>query len=158
MVAVNNPYLNPAVTTLPQSFVYTNNLFYFDRTINSSPKFHPDDGCLFSNGQPFTQYQLWKSNLYWRTDGGFGSDPQAFALQLTAGTGSQAPCNGNVNKYTFYTFAAWQQTVGEDAGAWCRIRGSRIRLIRRTIIRCPMGRPAWDLWCSIRIRPGGRMP
>jgi len=113
MVAVGDPYKNPAFTTIPQSFVLSNNLFYFDRASNSSPKFLPDGGCLYSDGFPFTQYLLWKSNLYWRTDSGFASDAKAFGMQGSAGTGAQAPC-GNFPDYTFYTFAMWQQSVGED--------------------------------------------
>ncbi len=113
MVSVGDPYKNPAFTAIPQSFVYSNNLFLFDRASNSSPKFLPDGGCLYSDGSPFTQYQLWKSNLYWRTDGGFATDAKAFGVQGSAGTGAQAPC-GNFNSYTFYTFANWQQSLGED--------------------------------------------
>jgi len=114
IVAVGDPYKNPPFTVIPQSFVFTNNLVYFDRTANSSPKFLTDGGCLYTSGAPFTQFELWRSNLYWRTDGTFASDPKAFGVQPTAGTGAQAPC-GNFNSYTFYTFAAWQQIVGEDA-------------------------------------------
>ncbi len=115
LVAVGDPYKNGTFTSIPQSFVYTNNLFYFDRSINSNPKTLTDGGCLYTSGAPFTQFQLWKSNLYWRTDGSFAADPKAFAVQTAAGTGSQAPCDtGNLNTYTFYTFASWQQTVGED--------------------------------------------
>ena len=113
LVSVSDPYNNPPFTTIPQSFVYSNNLFYFDRTSKSSPKFLPDGGCLYSDGFPFTQYQLWKSNMYWRTDGGFAADPNAFGVQPTAGTGQQAPC-ANFSSYTLYTFANWQQMVGED--------------------------------------------
>ena len=98
MVSVNNPYQNGAFATIPQSFVYSNNLFYFDRASNSNPKFLPDGGCLYSDGFPFTQYQLWKSNLYWRTDGGFANDAKAFGVQASASTGAQAPCNGNFNE------------------------------------------------------------
>ena len=114
MVAVNDPYLNGSFTSIPQSFVYTNNLFYFDRANNSTPKFLPDGGCLYSGGYPFTQYQLWMSNLYWRTDGAFASDGKAFGVQSGAGSGPESPCNGNLNNYTYYTFATWQQTLGED--------------------------------------------
>ncbi|HEY2018572.1 MAG TPA: hypothetical protein VGH38_33940 [Bryobacteraceae bacterium] len=96
-----------------KSFVYTNNRFYFDRTSSASPEFLPDGGCIYSGSAPFTDHQLWKSNLYWRVDGGFATDAKAFAVQGIAGTGPQAPC-GNFNIYTFYTFAAWQQTVGLD--------------------------------------------
>ncbi len=111
--AVGDPYKNGAFTTIPQSFVYSNNLFYFDRASNSNPKFLPDGGCLYSGGSPFTQYLLWKSNLYWRTDGSFASDPKAFGAQGAPGNGPQAPC-GNFSDYTFYTFAMWQQLLGED--------------------------------------------
>uniref|UniRef100_Q01N79 IPT/TIG domain-containing protein n=1 Tax=Solibacter usitatus (strain Ellin6076) TaxID=234267 RepID=Q01N79_SOLUE len=113
MVSVGDPYKNGVPTTIPQSFVYSNNLFYFDRASSSSPKFLPDGGCLYSEGFPFTQYQLWKSNLYWRTDGAFASDSKAFGVQAAAGTGAQAPC-GNFNSYSFYGFATWQQSQGED--------------------------------------------
>ena len=113
LVAVGDPYKNGAFTTIPQSFVFSNNLFYFDRVSNSNPKFLPDGGCLYSNGSPLTQYLLWKSNLYWRTDGGFATDAKAFGGQGSAGNGPQAPC-GNFSDYTFYTFAMWQQQLGED--------------------------------------------
>jgi hypothetical protein len=55
--------------------------------------------------------------MYWRLDGAFASDKKAFAVQPDAGTGPDAPCNGNTNNWTFYTFSGWQQTVGEDAGS-----------------------------------------
>lgn len=113
LAAVGDPYKNGTFSAIPQSFVITNNLMYFDRASNSSPKFLPDGGCLYTSGAPFTQFQLWKSNLYWRTDGAFATDAKAFGVQATAATGPQAPC-GNFNSYTFYTFAGWQQTVGED--------------------------------------------
>ena len=113
MIAVGDPYKNPPVTNMPQSFVSTNNLFYFDRAYTSSPRFLPDGGCLYADGFPFTQYLLWKSNLYWRTDGGFASDAKAFAAQPSAATGGQAPCGG-FSDYTYYTFATWQQSLGED--------------------------------------------
>ena len=152
ITTVNDPYKNPAFTTIPQSFVYSNNLFYFDRAIDSNPKFLPDGGCVYSGGSPFTQFQLWKSNLYWRTDGGFASDAKAFGVQTSAGTGGQAPC-GNLNDYTFYTFAMWQQ-VEKTCKAWCRIRAI-IRRTRRTIIPCRMAPRAWGSSCSTPARPDG---
>jgi len=115
MVAVGDPYKKTGTfTVIPQSFVYTNNLFYFDRTNNSSPKFFAQGGCLYTSGSPFTQFQMWRSNLYWRTDGTFANDPKGFSVQPNSGTGPQAPCSGNLNDYTFYTFAGWQQNIGED--------------------------------------------
>jgi uncharacterized protein (TIGR03437 family) len=115
MVAVNYPYANGVLATIPQSFTVSNNLFYFDRNNASTPKFWVDSGCLYAGGAPYTQYQYFHMNLYWRTDGGFAADPKAFAVQPNAGTGPLAPCNGNTSNWTFYTFSAWQQTVNEDA-------------------------------------------
>jgi len=116
MLAVGDPYKKTGtVGGLPQSFVFTNNLMYFDRAVTSTPKFLPDGACVYTSGALFTQYELWRSNLFWRTDGAFATDPKAFGVQTTAGTGPNAPCNVPINSYVFYTFAAWQQTVGEDA-------------------------------------------
>ncbi len=114
MVGVNFPYGNGVPSTIPQVFAITNNLFYFDRNMTSTPKFLVQGGCLYSGGAPFPQFQEWNSNMYWRIDGAFASYAKAFAVQPSPGTGADAPCNGNANNYTFYTFAGWQQTVGED--------------------------------------------
>ena len=65
-----------------------------------------------SSGSP--AFQQFNSNLYWRTDGSFASDTQAFHVQLNAGPGPNAPCSDNKSTWTFYAFSAWQQTVGED--------------------------------------------
>lgn len=72
-------------------------------------------GCLYAGGAAYTQFQEWTSNLYWRTDGAFATDPKAFAVQPNPATGNDAPCTLNSNKYTFYTFGQWQSQVGEDA-------------------------------------------
>lgn len=113
MVTVNFPYGNGVPSIIPQEFVVSNNIFYFDRSEASKPKFGVDSGCLYAGGVAFTQFELWHSNLYWRTDGGFATDPQAFAVQPSPGTGVNAPCNGTTSDYTFYTFAGWQG-LGED--------------------------------------------
>jgi len=101
-------------STADQVFVATGNLMYFDRNSTSSPAFYLQGGCTYSGGFPYTQYQDFSSNLYWRTDGAFASDTQAFHVQPSAGAGS-SPCTSNTAKWTFYTFAGWQKTVGEDA-------------------------------------------
>ena len=115
MVTVNFPYGGGVPTTIPQEFAVNNNLFYFDRSETSSPKFWVQGGCLYAGGAPFTQFEEWNSNLYWRTDGAFASDAKAFAVQPSPGTGGDAPCNSTTGDYTFYTFAGWQTQVGEDA-------------------------------------------
>jgi uncharacterized protein (TIGR03437 family) len=115
MITVGSPYGNGVPAAIPQEFVLSNNLFYFDRSETSPvPKFWMQGGCLYAGGAPFTQFELFSSNMYWRTDGAFASDAKAFSVQLSPGTGPNAPCNSNNNDYTFYTFAQWQQTVGED--------------------------------------------
>ncbi|HUK12171.1 MAG TPA: right-handed parallel beta-helix repeat-containing protein [Thermoanaerobaculaceae bacterium] len=115
MVSVNFPYGNGVPATIPQVFTVTNNLLHFDRSDTSKPKFWVQGGCLYAGGAPFTQFQEWNSNMYWRTDGAFGGYAEAFAVQPSPGTGGNAPCNSNVSDYTFYTFAGWQEQVGEDA-------------------------------------------
>jgi hypothetical protein len=71
-------------------------------------------GCSYAAGFPFTGFQAFNSNLYWRTDGGFGADTKAFHLQPSPGTGPNAPCSDDKTTWTFYTFSGWQQSVAED--------------------------------------------
>jgi len=115
IIAVNFPYGNGVPAAIPQSFNVSNNLIYFDRSETSSPKFFVQGGCVYAAGAAFTELELFSSNMYWRTDGGFANDAQAFAVQPSPGTGANAPCNGTIKDYTFFTFAQWQLQVGEDA-------------------------------------------
>jgi uncharacterized protein (TIGR03437 family) len=109
----NNPYPSGSVPTVAAlAFVATNNLFYFDRTAASSPAFYTQGGCTYSGGFAYTAFQQWNNNLYWRTDGGFAADPQAFHVQPNAGPTQL--CVGNTAKWTFYPFSQWQQKAGED--------------------------------------------
>jgi uncharacterized protein (TIGR03437 family) len=114
MAAVTFPYGDGVLSAIPEVFAITNNLFYFDRSSASSPKFFVQGGCVYSDGFAYTLYQLWNTNLYWRTDGAFASDTKAFYVQPNAGTGPNAPCTGVMADYTFFTFSGWQQTEGED--------------------------------------------
>ena len=111
MVADLTPYPTGVPSTAAQAYVITNNIFLFDRT---APDFFVQGGCAYSGGFPYTQYQQWNNNLYWRTDGAFASDPKAFYVQPAASDGPNAPCTGNAKQYTFYNFAGWQQNVAED--------------------------------------------
>ena len=114
MVADSFPYVTAVPAFAEQAFVLTNNLFYFDRSTASTPPFRVQAGCVYTGGVPFPMFQQFNNNLYWRTDGAFASDPQAFHVQFNAGPGPNAPCSDNRSTWTFYTFSAWQQTVGED--------------------------------------------
>jgi hypothetical protein len=114
MIYQDNPFYSESVPPSPiQAFLATNNLFYFDRNSASSPLFYVQGGCTYSGGVPYPEFQLWNSNLYWRTDGAFASDPEAFHVQPNPG--AITPCTGNTSDWTFYTFAGWQVNTGEDA-------------------------------------------
>jgi hypothetical protein len=106
-----DPYSLGFSPPAPMFFVAANNLSYFDRNSASSPAFYVQGGCTYDGGIAYTAFQLWSSNLYWRADGGFANDSQAFRVQPNPGTGGL--CAVNTSKWTFYTFVNWQKT-GED--------------------------------------------
>ena len=114
MLTTSEPYQYGLLPALTPMFMLTGNLFYFDRSAASTPAFHVQGGCTYPGGFPFTGWQQWNSNLYWRADGGFAAEPQAFHIQpdpvspsnLCFGTAAQS-------KWTNYDFAGWQKT-GED--------------------------------------------
>jgi len=114
MIAMGFPYGNGVPASIPQEFAVTNNLFYFDQSTSSNPPFRVQGGCVYSGGVAYPLFQQFSSNLYWRTDGGFASDSKAFHVQPAAGPGPNAPCSDDKSTWTFYTFSAWQQMVGED--------------------------------------------
>lgn len=110
--AINNsrPYPTGAAPSQPiRVFSATNNIFLFTRTDTSSPAFYAQGGCSFSGGAPFGQFQERRSNVYWRTDGGFASYAKAFHIQPTAGpAGADTICQNTESAWTFYTFSGWQ--------------------------------------------------
>jgi len=133
IVEEGDPYQYPVPKVprkVPQSFVISNNIFYFDRDLTSTSPFHGvaasapfnvNTGCTYT---PFAYplYQEWTSNLYWRTDGKFSNYAAAFNVQTTKlMKGQNAPCAGSRiahhEFYTFYDFRDWMNTVGEDAGS-----------------------------------------
>jgi uncharacterized protein (TIGR03437 family) len=103
-----DPYSFNTVPPLPMFFTASNNLFYFDR--NGAQSFYVEGGCTYA-GEAFTAYEQWTSNLYWRTDGAFATDPQAFHVQQSLDANGNC---GNQKLWKFYTFALWQ-SLGEDA-------------------------------------------
>jgi hypothetical protein len=113
---INDTDLFPSGSVPPgaaQVFAATNNLMYFDRSSTSSPAFYVQGGCTYTAGFPYPAYQQWNSNAYWRADGAFTGDMQAFHVQ--AKRGASSPCAGGPSEWTFYTFAGWQKSTGEDA-------------------------------------------
>jgi hypothetical protein len=130
MVNAYDPYVfgvSPPYPPSPQFFVASNNIFYFDRESDSSPSFHVQGGCAFAGSTdvriaPYTGFQQWNNNLYFRTTGTpFDQDQQAFHVQ-TQDTGVTG-CSGelaNFKDWTFYYFRsptpAWL-SLGEDTGS-----------------------------------------
>lgn len=113
-IGVANPYPNGVPAAPDLVFNISNNIFYFDRLSTSTPQFWVQGGCEYSGGYSYTGFQLWNSNVFWRTDGAFATDTKAFYVQPNAAPkASNAPCSDSTNDYTFYTFAAWQK-FGED--------------------------------------------
>jgi hypothetical protein len=53
-------------------------------------------------------------NLYWRTDGSFSTDSQAFHIQPSASSPLCDTTNSSGTDWNFYTFSGWQG-MGEDA-------------------------------------------
>lgn len=110
MVSNTAPYANNVCPSSPvKNFDATNNLFYFDRS--GSVSFYVQQGCVYSCGFPLTDLHNWQSNLYWRVDGLFSADTQAFHTQPNAGRGTL--CSGSPS---YSTFSGWQG-IGEDAAS-----------------------------------------
>ena len=103
-----DPYSFNTQPPQPMFFTASNNLFYFDRTAPES--FYVQGGCTYPGAIPYTAYQQWTSNLYWRTDGAFATDPQAFHVQQSLD--ANGGC-ANMKLWNYYTFAGWQG-LGED--------------------------------------------
>jgi hypothetical protein len=112
LINAYNPYSYNTAPPTVEFFVATNNLFYFDRNSASSTTFYAQGGCTYTGGIAYTAFEQWNSNLYWRTDGAFGSDAKAFHMQPSPAP--TVPCYfGNPAKWTFLTLAGWQ-SLGED--------------------------------------------
>ncbi|MFI5167752.1 MAG: right-handed parallel beta-helix repeat-containing protein [Thermoanaerobaculales bacterium] len=121
LINAYNPYTYGFTPPANLFFVATSNLFYFDRSATSSPAFYAEGGCTYGGAIPFTDFQQWNSNLYWRTDGGFGSDAQAFHVQPNPAP--TQPCYfGQPSKLTFYSLTGWQG-LGEDVHSVVRDPG-----------------------------------
>jgi hypothetical protein len=86
----------------------THNLFNFDQTEQYG--FSAVVTCADSCGMPFNQFQNFQGNLYWRTDGGFASDPNAFSVMTDPPPANDASqCLDQQNPpMTMLTFSQWQ--------------------------------------------------
>ncbi len=110
MLNAYDPYSFSSLPPSPMFFTASNNIFYFDRSSKSSPAFYVQGGCVWPGQIPYIEYQQWTSNVYWRTDGAFVTDPQAFHVQEKQDATDD--CGGQTT-WTLLTFAGWQQ-LNED--------------------------------------------
>jgi hypothetical protein len=109
---VSNPYPSNSCASGPiLQFNAINNIMYFDRKYNQS--FTVQKGCTYSCGFAYSQYETMSSNLYWRTDGEFATDPDAFHVQPNPSSPLCDNMNSSGTDWTFYTFSGWQG-LGED--------------------------------------------
>jgi uncharacterized protein (TIGR03437 family) len=107
MLNAYNPYSFGTTPPSPMFFAASSNLMYFDRAASDS--FYVQGGCTYA-GQAYTAYELWSSNMFWRTDGKFASDSKGFRVQQTNDTVNYC---GDKNSWTYYSFSGWQG-LGED--------------------------------------------
>jgi len=89
----------------------TNNIFYFD--LDHTSGFYALRGCADSCGMDYHKFQNFQGNLYWRTDGGFANDVQAFHVLTNPPPPEQAKTCGQPpnpkDVWTFFTFSDWQK-------------------------------------------------
>ena len=109
LINAYDPYRFTIVPPSPLFFVATGNIFYFDR--HGSDSFYVQGGCTYAGAStPYMSFQQFDGNLYWRTDGTFATDPDAFHVQVK--TDKSNNCGGP-SLWTWYTLAGWQG-LGED--------------------------------------------
>jgi hypothetical protein len=106
MYEEQNPWPENCTNTLRVNI--THNIFDFD--LNESQGFHALSSCADSCGMAFNQFQNFQGNLYWRTDGGFSGDANAFYVMSDPpppGQASSCPTTQNP-PMTPLTFSQWQ--------------------------------------------------
>jgi serine/threonine-protein kinase len=148
MLNAYDPYSFGTNPPLPMFFTASSNILYFDRAAADS--FFLQGGCTYA-GEGYMNYELWSSNIFWRTDGTFGTDAKAFHVQ-------QGPSPTNIcgNKGT-WTKLHVRELAGAGRGRTKRgakprlqepvLPGGRLlaaqRIARRRVcaVRCQPGRP-----------------
>ena len=122
MFEENLPWATSGCTGASLRVNLTNNIFYFD--LDDSAGFYVMQGCPWSCGLNYNQFQNFQGNLYWRTDGRFASYGKAFHV-ATRAPSDDSTCAGAgaPTAWTFLSFAQWQggtppnglpASVGED--------------------------------------------
>jgi hypothetical protein len=106
----------------PTRDVVTNNVFYFDHGDDAG--FFPMQGCAYSCGLPFDQFQTFQGNLYWQVDGSFGNYPQQFHVDPRSYDGGfdGASCEDSpgdpLRTWDFMQLPQWQSTLTVDGGSF----------------------------------------
>lgn len=107
------PYISNSCSASPiLEFTATDNIAYFDKKYTDG--FSVQRGCVYACGFAYTQFEMLSGNLYWRTDGAFATDTQAFHIQPSASNPLCDTLNTSGTDWNYYTFSGWQGT-GEDA-------------------------------------------
>jgi hypothetical protein len=116
----------PCPTVPPESavilgFYMLGNLFYFDRTDQSTtPAFYVQEGCSsLCGGTNYTDLEKWDRNVFYRTDGAFGTCTLGSGCQPFHNQTLQTACQDQPSNWTFGQFSAWQGSLnglimGED--------------------------------------------
>jgi hypothetical protein len=111
MVYQPAPWPNGCPSSPIKHVAVLNNVFYFDRLNTSIPSFYIVQGCTDSCKQAYDTFQNFQGNLYWRTDGQFGGDPDAFQILATQGLNANHSCKTGPNTQLYFsspTAPSWQ--------------------------------------------------
>jgi hypothetical protein len=102
------PWIQGCPNTPVLMLNFSNNIMFFDRKANSNGTFYVQRGCAYSCGYDYNQYQNWQNNIYWRTDGGFKSDPQAFHHNTVPPQDPSTDCQNLPQYWSYIPFNQWQ--------------------------------------------------
>ncbi|MGA2021779.1 MAG: Ig-like domain-containing protein [Candidatus Sulfotelmatobacter sp.] len=105
------PWPNGCPASPIEQVAVSNNIFYFDRFSTSTPSFYVIQGCKDSCKQAYDTYQSFQGNSYWRTDGGFANDSNAFQVLTTQGLNSNNSCKTGPTTSLYFastTMPNWQ--------------------------------------------------
>jgi hypothetical protein len=115
--AQDEPWLQGCDVTPKLRASLTNNLFYFDRNESSAPQpFTPLQGCAYSCGLPYDQFQELAGNQYWGIGvaSGFKNDVQQFHTDLVTTSENASVCPTPPTQWTFMSFSDWQSSLAHD--------------------------------------------
>jgi hypothetical protein len=112
MFTESNSWPQGCSTSPPPSLrvSFTNNIFHFD--LDDSSQFYVTNGCEYTCGLSYNNYQNFQGNLYWRTDGGFSAYTKGFHVSKNSYSDATT-CSGSGSEskdWTFFPFSTWQSS------------------------------------------------